>query len=256
MAEFKSFQESEIDSVCNEEREKFDHLKQEERIEHDNVRNHKNKKKREMVVEFAERLDKLTSQKDIISSIIVKTLKGLVSKSLIHECLPAKYKQKHRIDNAKKQKKNVKIEHNLAPLSALNQPQHEIEEEEQKKKQMMTVTIGPDGRSYIQSENNGEPSDNAQEDIHEKPRPLTDTSNKAKITKEAVVENDKDILPFEVSWPFRELRNYSAQLHSKIGDNGRVWFSGTINKNTGKVISAFCKMELTTKTTSYMMMKI
>jgi len=26
-------------------------------------------------------------------------------------------------------------------------------------------------------------------------------------------------------------------LYSKIGDNGRVWFSGKINKNTGKVIS-------------------
>jgi len=237
VAEFKSFQESEIDSVCNEEREKFDHLKQEERIEHDNVRNHKNKKKREMVVEFAERLDKLTSQKDIISSIIVKTLKGLVSKSLIHECLPAKYKQKHRIDNAKKQKKNVKIEHNLAPLSALNQPQHEIEEEEQKKKQMMTVTIGPDGRSYIQSENNGEPSNNEQEDILDKPNSLTDTSNKSEITEGAPVENDKDILSFEFSWSFNELRNYLTPLYSKIGDNGRIWFSGSIDINTGKVIS-------------------
>jgi len=26
-------------------------------------------------------------------------------------------------------------------------------------------------------------------------------------------------------------------LLSKIGDNGRVWFRGIINKNTGKVIS-------------------
>ena len=34
-----------------------------------------------MVVEFAECLDKLISQKDIISSTIVKTLKGRVSKS-------------------------------------------------------------------------------------------------------------------------------------------------------------------------------
>jgi len=48
-------------------------------------------------------------------------LKGLVSKSLIHECLPAKYKQKHRIDNAKKQKKKkIQKEPTLAPLSALN----------------------------------------------------------------------------------------------------------------------------------------
>jgi hypothetical protein len=28
-------------------------------------------------------------------------------------------------------------------------------------------------------------------------------------------------------------------LHSKIGDNGRVYFSGLINKNVGKVISCY-----------------
>jgi hypothetical protein len=76
-----------------------------------------------------------------------------------------------------------------------------------------------------------------QEDFLEKPNPLKDTLNREIITEEASVENDKDILPFEFSWTFKELRHYFAPLLSIIGDNGRVWFSGIIDKNTGNVIS-------------------
>jgi hypothetical protein len=144
----------EVDSVCNEAKEKIDKVNQEERSEHDNIRNHKNKKKREIIVEFAERLDKLIPQKDIISSIIVKTMKGRVSKSLIHACLPAKYKQEHRRINAlkqKKKKKDIKAELKLAPLSALN-PQ---KEEAEKQKPKVEVMAGTDGRSYIQREGDG-----------------------------------------------------------------------------------------------------
>jgi hypothetical protein len=281
----------EVDSVCNEAIEKFDKAKQEERSEHDNARNHMNKKKREIVVEFAEHLEHLISQKDIISSIIVKTMKKRVSKSLIHVCLPAKYKQEHRRNNAFKQKKkkNIKEELKLAPLVALN-PQ---KEEAEKKKPKVEVMAGTDGRSYIQREGDGKTSDNEpkdypdssskdntsnqasttasqqteqerqsidnedrfdnelarqkldnindqnieQEDILEKPIPLKDTLNREIITEEASVENDKDILPFELFWTFKELRHYFAPLLSIIGENGRVWFSGIINKNTGKVIS-------------------
>jgi len=99
----------EVNSVCNEAIEKIDKVIQEERGELGNVKNHINKKKKEVVLEFADRLDKLLPQKDTISSIIVKTLKKRVSKSLIHACLPAKYKQEHRRNNALKQKKRRRI---------------------------------------------------------------------------------------------------------------------------------------------------
>jgi len=95
-----------------------------------------------------------------------------------------------------------------------------------------------------------------QDDPLDKASLITDISNKEIVTEEEAItykpsyDNDIDILPFEISWSFRELRNYSAPLHSKIGDNGRVWFSGKINKNTGKVISAFWKTESTRSTTS------
>jgi len=129
-----------------------------------------------MVVEFAERLDKLIPQKDIISSIIVKTLKKQVSKSLIHACLPAKYKQEHRRINALKQKKkkNIKEELKLAPLVALN-PQ---KEEAEKQKPKVEVMAGTDGRSYIQREGDGKPSEN-------EPKDYTDSSSKDNTSNQA-----------------------------------------------------------------------
>jgi hypothetical protein len=51
-------------------------------------------------------------------------------------------------------------------------------------------------------------------------------------------ENDIDILPFEFSMIYRELRNHLAPIYTKIGDGGKVWFSGKINKNTGVVVSS------------------
>jgi len=49
--------------------------------------------------------------------------------------------------------------------------------------------------------------------------------------------NSANILPFEIFWIFKDIRSYLAPLHSKIGDNGRVWISGLIDKSTGKIIS-------------------
>ena len=52
------------------------------------------------------------------------------------------------------------------------------------------------------------------------------------------LDTSNDILDFEFSMLFRELRYHLAPLHSKIGDQGKVWFSGKINKNTGIVVSS------------------
>jgi hypothetical protein len=43
---------------------------------------------------------------DEISSEIIHQLHGRVSQRLIHDCLDEKYKKKHRVENARKQKKN------------------------------------------------------------------------------------------------------------------------------------------------------
>jgi len=105
-------------------------------------------------------------------------LKGRASKSLIHSCLPAKYKQEYRRKNAlkqkKKKKKNIKEELKLAPLSALN-PQ---KEEAEKQKTKVEVMAGTDGRSYIQREGDGKPSEN-------EPKDYTDSSSKDNTSNQA-----------------------------------------------------------------------
>jgi hypothetical protein len=46
----------------------------------------------------------------------------------------------------------------------------------------------------------------------------------------------RDTLEFEFYMLFGDLRLHMASLYPKIGDAGKVWFSGQIDKNTGKVL--------------------
>ena len=46
-----------------------------------------------------------------------------------------------------------------------------------------------------------------------------------------------DILPFEISVPYKDTQKYMVQFQ-RTGGNGRVWVSGKINTNTGMVISS------------------
>jgi len=63
-------------------------------------------KKKEIVIELAKSLEgKIPT--DTICMEIVDRLDGLVSDSLIRDCLSEKYKQEYRRMNAKKQKKEV-----------------------------------------------------------------------------------------------------------------------------------------------------
>jgi hypothetical protein len=57
---------------------------------------------------------------DTISVEIVNQLRGRVSQQFIHNCLEMKYKQKHRIENAKKQKQAAVDIENLAVISQHN----------------------------------------------------------------------------------------------------------------------------------------
>ncbi|MDQ4073158.1 MAG: hypothetical protein M3162_02510 [Thermoproteota archaeon] len=69
--------------------------------------------------------------------------------------------------------------------------------------------------------------------------PITDTTASFTQNDElATPYGDKETLQFEFSKTFREIRQYMTPLHSKIGDNGKVWFSGIMDKKTGTVISS------------------
>ena len=148
----------EVYSLCNEALAKLDRIKQEEKGELKDVRLETSRKKKEIVIELAERLEQLIPQADTISSTILKQLNGQISKSLIHECLPAKCKQEHRRKNAKKQKKKKqqleKDGSNLASIVVLNPQEYQEEEEEEENK--VAVMIGVNGRSYSQPEQDAE----------------------------------------------------------------------------------------------------
>ena len=135
----------------------------------DKIDTQANERKKEIVIKLAKDLeDKIPI--DTISSTIVKRLDGRVSEIFIHECLDEKYKQKYRMDNAKKQKKKKQEkEIILAPQPALNpqeysEEEEEEEEKEEKQKNKVAVMVGADGRSYIQREEDKESSKTAAED--------------------------------------------------------------------------------------------
>jgi hypothetical protein len=148
-------------SLCDEAVKKIDDLEQKKRDNIKNVTLEITKGKKEIVVELAELLEHIIPQTDTISTTILKLLKGRASKSLIHSCLPAKYKQEYRRKNAFKQnKKKIRSKVNLAPLSALNQKGYkEVEAKEE-----VEVMIGADGRSLVQREDDGKTFGNEPED--------------------------------------------------------------------------------------------
>ena len=273
MAEFKESREKEINSLFDDARKEIA-----------KVDENANELKKNIVIKLAKKLEE-NIRLDTICIEIVIQLQGQVSGRFIRECLPEKYKQKHKIENAKKQKKQKQEENNnLAAVTPLDNKEVIIvdtdgrsssflqRDDEDSSKTESDDSI--DNKTFTQSSSSSQQQieqehqteyhdgnidnkskdpyyneiknqDLKQDDPLDKPITITDISNKEIVTEEeeeAITykpsyDNDIDILPFEFSWPFRELRNYSAPLHSKIGDNGRVWFSGKINKNTGKVIS-------------------
>lgn len=110
------------------------------------------KKKKQVVVELAKDLEGKIPI-DTISIEIVSQLRGRVSERFIHESLHDKYKQKRRVENAKKRKKRKQREdnENLAAVALLNQ------DDEDKNKQVIMHDV--QGRS-IEEEERGKKATN------------------------------------------------------------------------------------------------
>ena len=49
-------------------------------------------------------------------------------------------------------------------------------------------------------------------------------------------EPEGDILEFEFYMVYGNIRKYMAPLFQKIGDSGKVWIKGKIDRRTGKVV--------------------
>lgn len=117
------------------------------------------------------------------------------------------------------------------------QPQQEQEQEQQLKEQNDHDLKESSSSKELDDETHGQidAPENSSELITATENIASQSTSTSKYDNEADTPND--ILPFEFSIIYRELRYHLTPLYSKIGDHGKVWFCGKINKKTGLVIS-------------------
>lgn len=221
MTDVKDFREQEITFLFDIAKEEIDKINQPA-----------DEKKKVIVIKLAEQLEKVITQTDTISSLIVKRLTGKVSPSLIRECLPERYKQRIRVDNAK-QKKIQKEFNNLAPLPLLNQDVAISDDSSPLKSQSINQTTSKsqekEKEEEIEQQQQKKPS---QLETNIKDKLVTIEENKSSYDN----NSNKDILPFEFSIGRTDIQNYLDTVKSNTED--KVWFNGIIDINTQIVISS------------------
>ncbi len=128
--------ESEITRLCEEAR-----------IRVAKVDENAGKQKKQIINELAQSLEGKVGDDNNICMTITRKLKGHVSPSFIRECLDEKYKQKVRVENAKKQKRGHH-QHEVQEIEAVNlAPLPSLKNEEERKKVLL---VGADGRTLLQ----------------------------------------------------------------------------------------------------------
>ena len=179
---------------------------------------------------------------DSICNEIVHQLHGKASPRLIRVCLDEKYKEKHRVANARKQKRKESIE-DLAASVPL---------EQEKPKQQIAAT--KNGKSVIINETskNTEALSRADESDSEKcpncsvlrlrNQELEEALRKATTLSTAdTLHSTANIIPdeeseIEFSLPYQCVQQYMAAEYQRR--KSKVWFSVKINVNVKKVTSA------------------
>jgi hypothetical protein len=166
--EDEDYKEREIDEENHDE--EISSLFQDAIVKLEEIKEHTNQQKKQIVVELAKDLEgKIPT--DTICMEIVTQLRGQVSGGFVRECLDEKYKQKHRVKNARKQKKQDYFEekeaiYNLAEVTTLNS------EPDNGK----IILVGAHGQEVVQREreNNDKPSsgmDNDDDSTEDKTEP-------------------------------------------------------------------------------------
>jgi hypothetical protein len=62
-----------------------------------------------------------------------------------------------------------------------------------------------------------------------------DRKNKENLEKSSDKSLNGQLLDFEFSLKFKDLRQYMTTIFNRIGDNGDVWFHGKVDKNSGHI---------------------
>lgn len=67
---------------------------------------------------------------------------------------------------------------------------------------------------------------------------VNDTASISSSNRNTESDNDGHIVHFELSLQYRDVSEYMRPLFREIGYNGDVWFSGSIDKRAGRVLSS------------------
>jgi len=199
------------------------------------------KKKKEIVVELAKNLEgKIPT--DTICMKIVERLDGIVSDSLIRDCLCEKYKQEYRRRNAKKQKKKHNKEITLAPLPVLNEEEDEEKEIENKE----VVMIDVDGRTIIQRKEDTDPpntidiSNTATDKTFVKSSYQSQQEQKSNKQDDPELMEDSDLEEYVVENPYQIEDNENS---SHLINSDKIVSTISENKNKIDTTNEFLSFE-------------
>ncbi len=199
------------EKVDSESKEKHKKVDSESKEKHKEIEVIAKGKKKKITLDLAASLEG-KYREDTIAMVMVLRLKGVVSERLIHHCLPEKYKQKHRVLNAKKQnqKKDTKENEKLAAIPMimpLNSKKEEEEEEEDEKKPVMLVNV--DGTTSIQNDVNRDSDSEGT---------VTSNSFESSINRQSqwYQQEEQQQLPQEKNYDDEEIEEYSKSNESSL----------------------------------------
>jgi hypothetical protein len=238
-------------------------------------------KKKQIVVNLAKEIEGKIPM-DTICIEIVNQLRGKVSERFIRECLDEKYKQKTRVNNAKKQMKQAEILAEQPPLNdkqvifvdamngSITQKESDTDDQDddienrlsssdgknlskREKTDSTSISLGIGQGREIQITDNQLNSNlegkcphckelkDRNDDLVDALQKLNQYANADNLIRSKGKydgESPVTILPFELHWSFKEIREYMAPLFPKGGDPQQVWFNGKIDVETGKIVSS------------------
>ncbi len=204
-----------------------------------NVETHARIQKKQIVIDLAKDLDgKIPT--DTISAEIVTQLHDQVSERFIHECLDEKYKQKSRVDNARKQKKEPKEPQVISKLAALPPLNQEVEEDDKK-----VIMLDTDGGITIQEDENDEPPTTTCSSIMDKTfttESYQQPSQEQEIKKDIDSQEKECISSKDLSFENGQLKKVIEKSNQLIQSENMV-SSTTLIKNNRDIIDNILSCE-------------
>jgi hypothetical protein len=182
------------------------------------------KQKSQIVADLAKSLEEKKIPLDTICMEIINQLRGQVSATFIRQYLQEKYKQKTRVENAKKKQKQKpgiesKTDEKLATVTLLNK------EDNDNKKKVMVAEIGGSGPTLIHEDD---------EDSEDEQAPMYSESDNTKVTEAPISQQ----LQQEQPSIFEPEASPQDQHLDRVGPDGTPEDSSQMVAAGGTTVSA------------------